>query len=118
MVLVALFGLPSLILRLGGIHPDPLIGSAIHGIGILSAAFLLTWGAETAEIFEKLQQLPSIAAVDILKADRGRFELQSQPEQLSNQAVFELCVRQKWVLHEMIPFETRLEDIFRDLTLK
>ena len=50
MVLVALFGLPSLILRLGGIHPDPLIGSAIHGIGILSAAFLLTWGAETAEI--------------------------------------------------------------------
>ena len=75
-------------------------------------------GGSTDEIAEKLQQLPSIASVDILKADEKRFELQSRPEQLSNQAVFELCVRQKWILYEMIPFETRLEDIFRDLTLK
>ncbi len=75
-------------------------------------------GGEPNAIFEKLQQLPTIAAVDILDAENQRFELQSQPEQLSNQAVFELCVRQKWVLYEMIPFETRLEDIFRDLTLK
>ncbi|MCO6492208.1 MAG: ATP-binding cassette domain-containing protein [Phaeodactylibacter sp.] len=75
-------------------------------------------GGSTDEIAEKLQQLPTIASVDILKADEKRFELQSRPEQLSNQAVFELCVRQKWILHEMIPFETRLEDIFRDLTLK
>ncbi|MCB9293739.1 MAG: ATP-binding cassette domain-containing protein [Lewinellaceae bacterium] len=75
-------------------------------------------GGSTDEIAEKLQQLPTIASVDILKADEKRFELQSRPEQLSNQAVFELCVRQKWILYEMIPFETRLEDIFRDLTLK
>ena len=75
-------------------------------------------GGSTDEVFEKVQQLPTVATADILDADKQRFEIQSQPEQLSNQAVFELCVRQKWVLHEMIPFETRLEDIFRDLTLK
>ncbi|MCB0569993.1 MAG: ATP-binding cassette domain-containing protein [Phaeodactylibacter sp.] len=75
-------------------------------------------GADTNAIFEALQGLPTIASVDILDEGQQRFELQSTPEQLSNQAVFELCVKQKWVLMEMIPFETRLEDIFRDLTLK
>jgi len=75
-------------------------------------------GGEAEAIFEQLQQLPTVAAVDILNAGEGRFELQSRPEQVSNPAVFDLCVRRKWVLHEMIPFETRLEDIFRNLTLK
>lgn len=74
-------------------------------------------GADTDTIFERLQGLPTIASVEILDADNQRFELQSVPEQLSNQATFELCVRNKWVLLEMIPYETRLEDIFRNLTL-
>jgi cation:H+ antiporter len=47
---IALFGLPSLFMRLTGIHPEPLIASAIHGVGILAAAFLLSWAAETAEL--------------------------------------------------------------------
>lgn len=75
-------------------------------------------GSDSDAILGKLQKLPTVAAVVILDEGERRFELQSRPEQSSNQAVFELCVREKWVLHEMIPFETRLEDIFRDLTLK
>ncbi len=75
-------------------------------------------GSDSDAILGKLQKLPTVAAVEILDEGERRFELQSRPEQNSNQAVFELCVREKWVLHEMIPFETRLEDIFRDLTLK
>ncbi len=47
---VASVGIPSIVLRLGGIHPEPILAAAIHGVAILSAAFLLTWGAETAEI--------------------------------------------------------------------
>jgi ABC-2 type transport system ATP-binding protein len=31
--------------------------------------------------------------------------------------IFRLCVEHKWVLTEMTPFETKLEDIFRDLTM-
>jgi ABC-2 type transport system ATP-binding protein len=74
-------------------------------------------GADTETIYQGLQGLPTIAAVDILDAAEQRFELQSLPEQSSNQVAFELCVRNNWTLLEMIPFETRLEDIFRNLTL-
>lgn len=47
--LALVFCLPGLVLRIGGIHLDPLVGSAIYGIGILSAAFLLSWAAEAAQ---------------------------------------------------------------------
>ncbi len=75
-------------------------------------------GGEANIIHQALMQLPTVASADILHAEEGRFELQSKPEQLSNRAIFELCVKNKWVLAEMIPFETRLEDIFRNLTIK
>jgi ABC-2 type transport system ATP-binding protein len=74
-------------------------------------------GAGAMDVQKALQQLPSIATSERLDAEAGRFELQSQPEQVSNRAVFELCVQQGWALTELVPFETRLEDIFRDLTL-
>jgi cation:H+ antiporter len=47
---VAMFGLPAIFMRLTGIHPEPLVASAIHGVGILAGAFLLSWAAETAEL--------------------------------------------------------------------
>jgi cation:H+ antiporter len=46
----ALVGLPGVILRVAGIHPDPIIGALVFGFAILSAAFLLSWAAETAEM--------------------------------------------------------------------
>lgn len=73
---------------------------------------------ETNAIFEQLQALPSVSLVDILDANENRFEVQSQPDQSSNRAIFDLCVKQNWILSESIPFETKLEDIFRDLTMK
>ncbi len=42
--------LPGIVLRAGGIHPAPVAGAAIFGLAILAAAFLLSWGAETAEL--------------------------------------------------------------------
>ena len=48
--ITALVGLPGVILRLAGIHPDPIIGAIVFGFAILSAAFLLSWAAETAEM--------------------------------------------------------------------
>ena len=41
--------LPALYLRYTGIRPDPLLDSAIFGIAILAAGFMLSWGAESAE---------------------------------------------------------------------
>ena len=69
------------------------------------------------QIFEKLKQLPSIAMVDFLDSENNRFEIQSVTDQMANRDIFKLCVKNKWALTEMIPFETKLEDIFRDLTM-
>ena len=69
------------------------------------------------QIFEKLKQLPSIAMVDFLDIENNRFEIQSVTDQMANRDIFKLCVKNKWALTEMIPFETKLEDIFRDLTM-
>ena len=72
---------------------------------------------DTNEVFEKLRFLPSVAMVDILDQAAHRFEVQARAEATANREVFDLCVQNRWALTEMVPFETRLEDIFRDLTL-
>ncbi|MEN0006785.1 MAG: ATP-binding cassette domain-containing protein [Bacteroidota bacterium] len=75
-------------------------------------------GPENAnEAFEAFKSIHSVAMVDIVDAEQMRFEIQSLPELSSNRFVFEACVKNNWVLTEMIPFETKLEDIFRDLTV-
>jgi ABC-2 type transport system ATP-binding protein len=73
--------------------------------------------AEPDAIFEKLRALSSVAMVDILDRQANRFEVQSLPDVNANRDVFNLCVKNKWTLTELVPFETRLEDIFRDLTV-
>ena len=71
----------------------------------------------TQSVYEQLQSLPSIASVDIIDTEMGRFEVQSRSEMASNQHIFQMCVSKGWTLMEMIPFETKLEDIFRELTM-
>ena len=73
---------------------------------------------EANVIYEKLRALPTVAMVDFVDRDQNRFEVQSAAEQTSNKAIFKMCVENDWVLSEMIPFETKLEDIFRDLTIQ
>ncbi len=68
-------------------------------------------------ILSRLRALPSVATVEVLDADSRRFEVQSQADQSSNRAIFQLCVQHNWTLAELIPFETKLEDIFRNLTM-
>ena len=45
----AIVGLPALIFRIGGIHVSTEVEVAIFGLGILSAAFLISTGAEAAQ---------------------------------------------------------------------
>lgn len=66
---------------------------------------------------EALGLLPQIKSVEITDILNGRFEIQSEAEIQSNEAVFHMCASKGWVLTEMIPYETKLEDIFRDLTV-
>ncbi len=74
-------------------------------------------GANTQDIFSKLSALAEVQSVDILNGTEGTFEIQSHPEQSANASVFRACVSNNWTLLELIPFETKLEDIFRDLTM-
>jgi len=68
------------------------------------------------EIFKVLQQISSIQMVDFGK-NAQQFEVQSKPGESSRRAVFEVCKQKGWVITELTPIETKLEDIFRELTL-
>ncbi len=72
---------------------------------------------EPYEILEALQEVPEIAMADLSDVALNRFEVQSHKEVTANKAIFNLCVKNKWTLTEMTPMETKLEDIFRDLTI-
>ncbi len=69
------------------------------------------------EIFKALQDVGSVGVVDFAKNNENAFEIQSKPEVSSKKDIFKLCVKNKWVLTEMIPVETKLEDVFRELTI-
>lgn len=71
----------------------------------------------TQEILNQVRALPSVQKVDVLDAGKNKFEIISKPNMPSNREVFNLCVQKHWVITELIPFETKLEDIFRDLTM-
>ncbi|MEZ5198004.1 MAG: ATP-binding cassette domain-containing protein [Bacteroidales bacterium] len=72
---------------------------------------------ERNEIFKALQGLDTISVVDFSQSDENTFEVQSKPELSSRKTIFKLCVDKGWVLTEMTPIETKLEDIFRELTM-
>ncbi len=68
------------------------------------------------DIVKALQDLPS---VDMVDTTSGHFiEVQSKAGASSTREIFKLCVDKGWVLTQMTPIETKLEDVFRDLTHK
>ena len=72
---------------------------------------------ESNEIIHALQELSSVAMVDFTDRAQNRFSIQSRPGSGAAKEIFHLCVKKKWVLTELVPIETKLEDIFRNLTM-
>jgi len=68
------------------------------------------------QIFRSLQSLRSVSMVDFTDRMFNRFDVHCRGEEVKRE-IFRLCVDKKWVLTEMTPFETKLEDIFRELTM-
>jgi ABC-2 type transport system ATP-binding protein len=68
------------------------------------------------EIASSLKMLDSISIVDFDKTNKNSFLVTSKPNKSSRLDIFQLCVVKNWVLTEMTPIETKLEDIFRELT--
>ncbi|HRD80192.1 MAG TPA: ATP-binding cassette domain-containing protein [Saprospiraceae bacterium] len=73
--------------------------------------------SSSEEMLRALQPLPGVEAVEMLDAGAGRFELQCLPDAQTAREVFQICVRRQWILTELVPFETKLEDVFRNLTM-
>lgn len=72
-------------------------------------------GAEVEAIIEKLKAIPGAKEVLSLEPENNRLEVQSDHN--ISEVIFRTAVKNKWIITEMIPVETKLEDIFRDLTL-
>src|SRR6185369_4693008 len=68
-------------------------------------------------IISQLQTLDQVGLVDPIRGIENCYEVQSKNEFSNRRGIFQLCVKNNWVLTEMTPIETKLEDLFRDLTI-
>lgn len=73
-------------------------------------------GAEVDVAFKALQKLENVEMVDFISKGECKYEVQSKAGLSSSKDVFKLCVDKGWYLTELTPTETKLEDIFRELT--
>lgn len=71
---------------------------------------------EPDQIFKSLQSLKSVSMVDFADRKLNRFDIHCTAGNVKRE-IFRLCVDKNWVLTELTPVETKLEDIFRDLTM-
>ena len=69
------------------------------------------------EVLQSLQRLATVEKIVIIDESMNRFEVHAKAGQSSKREVFRLCADKGWMLSELIPVETRLEDIFRNLTM-
>lgn len=70
------------------------------------------------EVIVELQSLDSTSLIDPIKDEEFSFYVSCKENENSRKDIFNLCVKNKWILAELTPIETKLEDIFRDLTTK
>jgi ABC-2 type transport system ATP-binding protein len=69
------------------------------------------------QVIQQLQTIDQVGMVDPVRGISNCYEVQSKTDISNRRAIFQLCVKNNWVLTEMTPIETKLEDLFRDLTL-
>jgi len=73
-------------------------------------------GTTTKQLLEKVSVLPTVETAQVLHKAEGSIEVYSKPGMSSRRELFNACVKEGWVITELTPTETRLEDIFRELT--
>ncbi|MBT8377601.1 MAG: ATP-binding cassette domain-containing protein [Ignavibacteria bacterium] len=68
------------------------------------------------EVMASLREIETIGIVDFDKESQNSFIINSKDDRSARKDIFNLCVQKNWVLTEMTPIQTKLEDIFRELT--
>ncbi len=69
------------------------------------------------EILLSLQTLPTILMAGQAGTHENQFLVQSKEGENSAKAIFDLCVKNNWYISELTPIKTKLEDIFREVTM-
>jgi len=72
---------------------------------------------DASTVIQALEALATVSSATQVKNKSGGFQVQSNAGATSKREVFNVCVKNKWILTEMIPLETTLEDVFRGLTV-
>jgi ABC-2 type transport system ATP-binding protein len=73
--------------------------------------------ASTDVVLAALNGLPAVEKATTADTSMNRFDVQAKAGEMPNREIFQMCVQNGWILTESIPVETRLEDIFRNLTM-
>ena len=73
--------------------------------------------ADVNEAAKALQNLETVKSLDFVPDATNTFIITSVEDASSRRAIYDLCVRNKWFLSELSPIETKLEDVFRELTM-
>jgi len=68
------------------------------------------------EVFKAIQALPSVQQASFVDGEQDKYELLCKQGAGAAKEVYKMCVKKKWIITEMIPYETKLEDVFRELT--
>ena len=71
-------------------------------------------GAKDAEVYEELTAIPGLE--NIVQTDKHYFNVHCSRNTEIEKALFEVCRQRNWYIGELTPIETRLEDIFRQVT--
>ncbi|MGH3643277.1 MAG: sodium:proton exchanger [Mycobacterium sp.] len=50
LLITAVVIVPALVMRLGGVHPSPVVSLVVYGAAVVAASFLLAWAAEAAQV--------------------------------------------------------------------
>jgi len=69
------------------------------------------------EVLSLLKTIPYVIKVDEMQGAAFSYEVQAEKIGDPKREIFKMCVDKGWVLTGMTTFETRLEDIFHDLTI-
>ncbi len=73
-------------------------------------------GCNFDDAYQELKSIETIESVDVKSANDFIFEIQSKQDSSSIKPIFDVCVKNNWYITRLTPVETKLEDIFRDLT--
>ena len=74
-------------------------------------------GGEPDTVYNELKNLHKTEMVDFTNKEESVFEVRSADQSLPAREIFDMCVKNSWYITQLTPVETRLEDIFRQLTI-